>query len=326
MLSKKECIDIEQEQLAQKIMELQREKETVNGGPDDFGGEDFPGKVVYLEDICEEDYPAMNLNGLFDKSIEAPKFGSPEWEANIKAAFDKQFDEMEEEIFMASRENSVAKSPGIYPVDNLMTADAPYAFAHAQQQTEKEAQQAFATGATRSADDNKFDYEGFLSPEVLNYFASYMHKNRVQRDGKLRASDNWQLGIPPHKYVKSLVRHGIDLWRAWRGTTTYNPDTGKAQTLGELCAAVLFNVQGLLSVFLQAGATDLYHITKKDRETVEQGKSLEDCLKPTTTPTPSNLTAEDAFKKFRDAQRQYEKTLREARPDNYGELLGRERY
>ena len=54
----------------------------------------------------------------------------------------------------------------------------------------------FDTGATRDVDTNKLDFEGFLSPVVLERYAEYMHKNRVQADGNLRDSDNWQKGIP----------------------------------------------------------------------------------------------------------------------------------
>ena len=50
----------------------------------------------------------------------------------------------------------------------------------------------FDTGATRDTDQNKLDPEGFLSPMVMKCFFEYMHKNRKQSDGKLRASDNWQ--------------------------------------------------------------------------------------------------------------------------------------
>ena len=54
----------------------------------------------------------------------------------------------------------------------------------------------FDTGATRDNDDEKMDYEGFLSPIVLKEFGRYMHKHRKQTDGKFRESDNWQKGMP----------------------------------------------------------------------------------------------------------------------------------
>jgi hypothetical protein len=58
----------------------------------------------------------------------------------------------------------------------------------------------FTTGATRNSDVNKLDYEGFLSPVVLEEFAIYMQTHRKQADGKLRESDNWQKGIPKEVY------------------------------------------------------------------------------------------------------------------------------
>ena len=65
----------------------------------------------------------------------------------------------------------------------------------------------FDTGATRDTDDGKLDYEGFISPLVLERFARYMHTHRLQPDGTLRDSDNWQKGIPRDQYIKSAWRH-----------------------------------------------------------------------------------------------------------------------
>lgn len=104
----------------------------------------------------------------------------------------------------------------------------------------------FEGGATRNASDHKFDYEGFISPNVLTEYAAYMHKHRLQADGTLRDSDNWQNGIPIKQYVKSLVRHTIDLWSVYRGNVRCCPDDGHKLGLVELCCAVMFNVQGLL--------------------------------------------------------------------------------
>ncbi len=97
----------------------------------------------------------------------------------------------------------------------------------------------FTTGATRDSDVSKLDYEGFLSPAVLRRYAEFMHKHRVQPDGKLRAADNWQKGIPEEAYMKSLWRHFMDIWACWRN--------GQKDLLWEeaLCAA-LFNISGLL--------------------------------------------------------------------------------
>jgi hypothetical protein len=78
----------------------------------------------------------------------------------------------------------------------------------------------FDTGATRNLDNEKIDYEGFMSPIVIESFGKYMHKHRVQADGKLRESDNWQkLFGEKHEDVcmKSMWRHFMDLWLFHRG-------------------------------------------------------------------------------------------------------------
>lgn len=103
----------------------------------------------------------------------------------------------------------------------------------------------FDTGATRDTDADKLDYEGFLSPLVLERYAEYMHKNRLQADGKLRASDNWQKGIPRSAYMKSLWRHFMDVWKLHR-------DCKAAVTLEEALCAVLFNSMGMLHEVIRA--------------------------------------------------------------------------
>ncbi len=97
----------------------------------------------------------------------------------------------------------------------------------------------FETGATRNLDGDKFDYEGFLSPLALERFAQYMHKHRLQEDGKLRASDNWQRGIPVESYMKSMWRHFFDVWKNYRG---YPAEADQEEAL----CALLFNVMGML--------------------------------------------------------------------------------
>jgi len=95
----------------------------------------------------------------------------------------------------------------------------------------------FDTGATRDDDVTKPDYEGYLSPIVLERYGQYMLKHQQQADGNIRASDNWQKGIPSMVYIKSLLRHVVDVWLWTRGR---NLDIEEA-----LCA-VMFNTMGLL--------------------------------------------------------------------------------
>ena len=109
----------------------------------------------------------------------------------------------------------------------------------------------FATGATRDTDDNKLDYEGFLSPLVLERYAEYMHIHRKQSDGRLRSSDNWQKGMPRNAYMKSMWRHFHDVWKGHR--------EGQAQisvTLEEALCALMFNVMGMLHEILKGRNRD----------------------------------------------------------------------
>jgi hypothetical protein len=114
----------------------------------------------------------------------------------------------------------------------------------------------FSGGATRNTDDDKYDYEAFLSPVVLERYARYMHSHRKQKDGSLRSGDNWQQGIPRDAYMKSLVRHTFDLWRGWRGHLVVDPDTGEPMSLEELCCAITFNVMGMLHELLRQKPTE----------------------------------------------------------------------
>lgn len=104
----------------------------------------------------------------------------------------------------------------------------------------------FETGATRNAAWDKLDYEGFLSPSVLQRFATYMHAHRKQTDGILRDSDNWKKGIPQEVYMKSLVRHTIDFWAVSRGVGVVDKDSGEQATAEDLACAILFNAMGWL--------------------------------------------------------------------------------
>lgn len=103
----------------------------------------------------------------------------------------------------------------------------------------------FETGATRDSDDQKLDYEGFLSPLVLKRYGDYMHQHRIQPDGKLRASDNWQRGIPLPAYMKSAWRHFLAWWTNHRGLPA-------DEALEEALCAVIFNASGYLHEVLKA--------------------------------------------------------------------------
>lgn len=108
----------------------------------------------------------------------------------------------------------------------------------------------FDTGATRSSDEGKYDYEGFLSPLVLERFGEYMNKHRIQEDGKPRASDNWQKGMTLDCYLKSGWRHFMEWWACHRG---YRLDK---EMLEDALCAMMFNVMGYLHEILKEKGGD----------------------------------------------------------------------
>lgn len=100
----------------------------------------------------------------------------------------------------------------------------------------------FDSGATRDTDLNKPDYEGFLSPLVIKRFGEYMNKHRVQADGGLRDSDNWQKLFGEDHYdvcMKSMWRHLMDVWMFHRGYE------GREDMEEALCA-LMFNSMAYL--------------------------------------------------------------------------------
>lgn len=100
----------------------------------------------------------------------------------------------------------------------------------------------FETGATRDTEEGKLDFEGFLSPLVLVRYAEYMNEHRTQSDGQLRSADNWQKGMPKDAYMKSLLRHVMDVW-------LFHRDLGPhavAEDLDTALCAVIFNAMGYL--------------------------------------------------------------------------------
>lgn len=102
----------------------------------------------------------------------------------------------------------------------------------------------FKSGANRNSEEGKLDFEGFLSPLVLERFAKYMDKNRHLEDGTLRDSDNWQKGIPKEAYIKSGWRHFFDWWTEHRGNES-------REGMEEALCGLIFNAQGYLHEILK---------------------------------------------------------------------------
>jgi hypothetical protein len=99
----------------------------------------------------------------------------------------------------------------------------------------------FESGATRDTEDGKLDFEAYLSPLVLLRYAEYMQLHQTRSDGTQRAGDDWQQGMPTDVYMKSLMRHVLDLWLLHREHN--GVASNDIQTV--LCA-VIFNAMGLL--------------------------------------------------------------------------------
>jgi hypothetical protein len=106
----------------------------------------------------------------------------------------------------------------------------------------------YATGANRDSDTGKLKYGGFTSALTEKRFAQYMHEHRLQKDGTLRAPDNWKHGIPLEDYYDSLVRHAQDFRLHHEGFA----DEAVESNLESVLCAILFNAQGYLFELLKA--------------------------------------------------------------------------
>lgn len=100
----------------------------------------------------------------------------------------------------------------------------------------------FESGATRDTESGKLDFEAFFSPRVLLRYAEYMDKHRTRSDGTRREGDDWQKGMPSDVYMKSMLRHLMDVWLFHRGMTEF----GRTDNLEEALCAVVFNAMGYL--------------------------------------------------------------------------------
>jgi hypothetical protein len=110
----------------------------------------------------------------------------------------------------------------------------------------------FDTGATRDTGEGKLDYFGFLSPVVLKQFAKFMNMNRLQSDGQLRDSDNWQKGIPIPVYFSSENRHHMEFFEMARAYADLDRND-KIEFVGSACG-LMFNVMGFLHEFLKTNS------------------------------------------------------------------------
>ena len=106
----------------------------------------------------------------------------------------------------------------------------------------------FETGAMRDTVEGKLDFEGCLSPTVLERYAQYLLDHSVMPDGSRRSADNWQKGMPMGEYVKSAWRHFHCWWKWWRSVQIAD------KLIEEAACGILFNVMGWLHEHLKAKA------------------------------------------------------------------------
>jgi hypothetical protein len=109
----------------------------------------------------------------------------------------------------------------------------------------------FKSGATRDTEGEKLDYDGFLSPLALHVYAKYLNKHRIQSDGTLRESDNWQKGISRDVYMKSIWRHQMDVWAIHRGYHVYKERTDKGEVTHILLNITEWKNPGWIAVTLE---------------------------------------------------------------------------
>jgi hypothetical protein len=97
------------------------------------------------------------------------------------------------------------------------------------------------SGAIRNSDVGKINYQGALSPLILEAYGKYIEKHSLLPDGTRRNNKNWQklFGTPEeHRQVciESAWRHFIDVLMEHDG---YDSRDGIDEALGGL----MFNVQ-----------------------------------------------------------------------------------
>ena len=139
----------------------------------------------------------------------------------------------------------------------------------------------FSSGATRDNDDNKLDFEGFLSPFALEAYAQYMHGHRIQADGNLRESDNWQKGIPVDQYMKSLWRHFFAVWKGHRQGEIDRQDV----------CAMLFNGMGILH--------EIVAPTRQDSRKLDESERILD--ESSSAAISNRRSAQQAIQRFYDS-------------------------
>lgn len=98
-----------------------------------------------------------------------------------------------------------------------------------------------STGANRNSAEGKVNYQGALSPLVIEAYGKYIQKHAILPDGTVRDNKNWQKLFGTHKEhrqicIESAWRHFLDLLKEHDG---YDSRDGIDEALGGL----MFNIQ-----------------------------------------------------------------------------------
>ena len=108
----------------------------------------------------------------------------------------------------------------------------------------------FDSGATRSSDDGKPDYRGFISPQAQAMFGRYMLAHQIQADGQRRSSDNWKKGMPLNRYMSSYMRHVRELHALWDAALDRDAgiefESAPWKLFEEELGGCFFNLQGIM--------------------------------------------------------------------------------
>jgi len=191
---------------------------------------------------------------------------SPEY---VNATFaDKSmglFDDRAEPAFVDEHEfdpNRVVANTPMWEVEEPETVFVPEADVSATMRT-------FEGGATRNVETDP-DYHGFFSPLAMHAYGEYMHAHRLQADGTLRASDNWQQGGSDFikTFVPSMRRHVHDIELIEDGYPELARfDPRDEDSLKAHLAAVIFNAQAKLHFLVK---TQRYGLTDEQLEEIRE--------------------------------------------------------
>lgn len=108
----------------------------------------------------------------------------------------------------------------------------------------RQTSQVFETGAMRDLSEDKLDFEGCLTPELLTAYAEFKRITRRMADGTMRDDKNWKKGMPIGGYMKSLWRHMVALHAAYLSDAMQDEYEGEGEF--EAAMAMMFNIQGFV--------------------------------------------------------------------------------